>query len=205
MVSVSTWFRYVVSKLEYSVSVSWKNYKGGQINDTQIGDVVWKNLFQGKLTYLHWNKGEEMAPVVGNQGGTLLVRKIPMPDTTRVFVGDVVVLKDPEKPDDYMVRRLAAVEGYEMVSTDEKDEPFILEEDQCWVLSDNENLKPKEAKDSRSFGPVLMSSIVGRAIYCLRTAVDHGPIHNSSLSMKKDTPVLEVELDVEELAKNHKA
>ncbi|KAL9253738.1 Mitochondrial ATP-independent inner membrane protease subunit 2-like protein [Drosera capensis] len=205
MVSVSTWFRYVVSKLEYSVSVSWKNYKGGQINDTQIGDVVWKNLFQGKLTYLHWNKGEEMAPVVGNQGGTLLVRKIPTPDATRVFVGDVVVLKDPEKPNDYMVRRLAAVEGYEMLSTDEKDEPFILEEDQCWVLSDNENLKPKEAKDSRSFGPVLMSSIVGRAIYCLRTAVDHGPIRNSSVSMKKDSPVLEVELDVEELAKNHKA
>jgi len=54
-----------------------------------------------------------------------------------------VVLKDPEKPDDLLVRRLAAVEGYEMVSKDEKEEPFILEKDECWVVSDNEALKPK--------------------------------------------------------------
>lgn len=54
-----------------------------------------------------------------------------------------MVLKDPVKSDDYLVRRLAAVEGYEMVSTDEKDEPFVLEKDQCWVLADNENVKPK--------------------------------------------------------------
>lgn len=54
-----------------------------------------------------------------------------------------MVLKDPIKSDDYLVRRLAAIEGYEMVSTDEKDEPFVLEKDQCWVLADNENVKPK--------------------------------------------------------------
>ena len=53
------------------------------------------------------------------------------------------MLKNPEKPDDYLVRRLAAIEGYEMVSKDEKDEPFVLEKDQCWVLSDNEALKAK--------------------------------------------------------------
>ncbi|THG02577.1 hypothetical protein TEA_003132 [Camellia sinensis var. sinensis] len=120
----------------------------------------------------------------------------------RVFVGDVVVVKDPVNTDNYLVRRLAAIEGYEMVSTDEKDEPFVLEKDQCWVLSDNENLKPKEAKDSRIFGPVPMTDIVGRVIYCLRTAVDHGPVQNS---MRKDSPVLEVELDVDEMAKRDKA
>lgn len=54
-----------------------------------------------------------------------------------------MVVKDPEKSDDYLVRRLAAIEGYEMVSTNEKEEPFVLEKDQCWVLADNENLKPK--------------------------------------------------------------
>ncbi|KAF3643134.1 putative mitochondrial inner membrane protease subunit 2-like isoform X2 [Capsicum annuum] len=123
----------------------------------------------------------------------------------KVFVGDVVVLKDPIKSDDFLVRRLAAVEGYEMVSTDEKDEPFVLVKDQCWVLADNENVKPKEAKDSRTFGPVSLTDIVGRAIYCLRTAVDHGPVNNSQFSMQKDSPVLEVELDVDEMAKGHKA
>ncbi|MCD9560723.1 hypothetical protein HAX54_019471 [Datura stramonium] len=182
-----------------------QNYKGGQITDRELGDTIWKNFFQGKLTFMHYNKGEEMAPTLGAQGGTLLVRKIPWVDPTKVFVGDVVVLKDPIKSDDYLVRRLAAIEGYEMVSTDEKDEPFVLEKDQCWVLADNENVKPKEAKDSRTFGPVSLTDIVGRAIYCLRTAVDHGPVNNSHFSMQKDSPVLEVELDVDEMARSHKA
>ncbi|XP_021280256.1 mitochondrial inner membrane protease subunit 1-like isoform X1 [Herrania umbratica] len=205
MVSLSTWFRYIARKLEYSVSLSWKSYKRGQISDWEVHDAVWKNVFQGKLTYLHWNKGEAMAPTIGAQGGTLLVRKIAAADPTRVFVGDVVVLKDPDSSDNYLVRRLAAIEGYEMVSTNEKDEPFVLEKDQCWVLADNEKLKPKEAKDSRFYGPVPMTDIVGRVIYCLRTAVDHGPVQNSHFSMRQDSPVLEIELDVDEMAKNHKA
>ncbi|XVE77923.1 hypothetical protein DITRI_Ditri13aG0103300 [Diplodiscus trichospermus] len=204
MVSLSTWCRYIVHKLEYSFSLGWKSYKRGQISDRELQDAVWKNVFQGKLTYLHWNKGEAMAPTTGEQGGTLLVRKIPAADPTRVFVGDVVVFKDPDNSDNYLVRRLAATEGYEMVSKDEKDEPFVLEKDQCWLLADNEKLKPKEAKDSRLFGPVPMTNIVGRVIYCLRTAVDHGPVQNSHSSMRKDSPVLEIELDVDEMVKNHK-
>ncbi|KAJ4957259.1 hypothetical protein NE237_014042 [Protea cynaroides] len=202
MVSLSTWFRYIAHKFEYSVSLGWKNYKIGQITDSEVRDTVWKNLFQGKLTYLHWNKGEEMVPTIGGQGGTLLVRKLPITDPTRVFVGDVVVLKDPEKSDNYLVRRLAAVEGYEMVSTDEKDEPFVLENDQCWVVSDNDSLKAKEAKDSRTFGPVPMTDIVGRVIYEMRTAVDHSPVKNSHWGMRKDLPVLEVELDIDEMARS---
>lgn len=205
MVSHTTWLRYLARRFEYSVALSYKSYKHGQISNTEVGDTVWKTFFQGKLTFLHWNKGEEMAPTIAPEGGTLLVRKLPAADPQRVFVGDVVVMKDPEKLDNYLVRRLAATEGYEMVSKDEKDEPFVLEKDQCWVLADNDKLKPKEAKDSRLFGPVSMNDIIGRVLYCLRTAVDHGPIQNSQFSMQKDLPVLEVELDVDEMAKNHKA
>ncbi|KAG9145003.1 hypothetical protein Leryth_017461 [Lithospermum erythrorhizon] len=108
------------------------------------------------------------------------------------------------KSENFLVRRLAAVEGDEMISTDEKDEPFVLEKDECWVVADNESIKPEEAKDSRTFGPVSTSSIVGRAIYSLRNAVDHGPINNSETSVLKDTSVLEFELDVDEMVKNHK-
>ncbi|XP_027096531.1 uncharacterized protein LOC113762883 isoform X2 [Coffea eugenioides] len=200
MVSISTLLRYVGCRMEYAARVGMKSYERG------AKDVdIMKNFFQGKLTFLHFNKGEEMAPTIGSQGGTLLVRKIPMPDAKRVFVGDLVVLKDPANSDDYLVRRLAAIEGYEMVSTDDKDEPFVLEDDQCWVLADNENIKPKEAHDSRTFGPVSMTDIVGRVIYCLRNAVDHGPVSNSQFSMRYDSPILEVELDVDEMVKNHKA
>ncbi|KAE9460656.1 hypothetical protein C3L33_07402, partial [Rhododendron williamsianum] len=141
--------RVLHCRINYIGAYSWKilnlmqSYKRGQISETEVGDAIWKTLFQGKLTFLHWNKGEEMAPTIAGQGGTLLVRKIPAADPKHVFVGDVVVLKDPEKSDNYLVRRLAAIEGFEMVSTDEKDEPFVLETDQCWVSSDNETLKAK--------------------------------------------------------------
>ncbi|CAI9107627.1 OLC1v1007025C2 [Oldenlandia corymbosa var. corymbosa] len=174
MVALTTLARYIASRMEYSVNLSFKNFQQG------VKDVdVWKNFFQGKLTYVHWTKGEEMAPTIGPQGGTLLVRRLISPDSSRVDVGDVVVLKDPENSDNLIVRRLAAVEGYEMVSKDEKDEPFVLDDDECWVVADNENMKPKqEAYDSRTFGPVSMSNIVGRVLYCLRNAVDHGPVNN---------------------------
>ncbi|KAH6755423.1 Peptidase S24/S26A/S26B/S26C family protein [Perilla frutescens var. hirtella] len=182
-----------------------KSYLRGQIADKEILDTIWKNFLHGRLTFLHWNKGEEMDPTVGTQGGTLLVRKIPAPNPTRVHVGDVVVLKDPEDSANYLVRRLAAIEGYEMGSNDANDESFVLEKDQCWVLADNNKLKPKEAYDSRTFGPVTMANIVGRALYCLRNAVDHGPVKNSHFSTVVDSPVLEVELDVDDMVKNHKA
>ena len=57
-----------------------QSYIQGQITKREVGDVVWKNFFQVKLTYLHWNKGEEMVPTIAGQGGTLLVRKIPAAD-----------------------------------------------------------------------------------------------------------------------------
>lgn len=54
----------------------------------------------------------------------------------------MVLVKDPENSN-VIVRRLAATEGYEMISSNEKEEPFVLDKDQCWVLSDNTSLKPK--------------------------------------------------------------
>jgi len=61
----------------------------------------------------------------------------------QINVGDVIIMKDPYVSDNHMVRRLAALEGDEMVSTQEEDESFVLEDGQCWVLSDNKSLKPK--------------------------------------------------------------
>lgn len=37
---------------------------------------------------------------------------------------------------------------------------------------------PQEARDSRYFGPVRIGDIVGRVIYYMQTAVDHGPVQN---------------------------
>ncbi|KAF6150928.1 hypothetical protein GIB67_026849 [Kingdonia uniflora] len=182
--------------------IRW-SYKVGKISHTELGDTIWKNVLQGKLTYFHWFKREE-TPSMAKLGGTLLVRKLAKVDPTRVFVGDVVVVRDPDNQNNYLVRRLAAIEGYEMASKDEKEEPFLLEENECWLMSDNEVLKPKEAKDSRTFGPIPLANIIGRVIYSLQSAVDHGPVENSHFSMQRDSPILAVELDVDEMAKNHK-
>lgn len=59
-----------------------QSYRQGQLPEREFFDVVWKNIFHGKLTFLHWNKGEEMAPIIGARGGTLLVRKLPFLDQT---------------------------------------------------------------------------------------------------------------------------
>ncbi|XP_077228844.1 mitochondrial ATP-independent inner membrane protease subunit 2-like [Tasmannia lanceolata] len=196
MVPPMTWFRYIGQKLEYSLSVTHERNTVGQI---------WKNVIQDKLTaYLNLNRAEKMAPTIIEQGRTLLVRKLPFADPFHVFVGDVVVLRDPEYFGKYLIRTLAAVEGHEMASTDKKDTPFILENDQCWVVSTNDTLKPKKARDSRTFGPVSMTGIVGRVIYSFQTAVEHGCVVNSDFAMQYDHPVLAVELDVDEMARFHK-
>ncbi|XP_023633226.1 uncharacterized protein LOC17898603 isoform X2 [Capsella rubella] len=179
MASITNWVRYMAHKLEYSLTLSLKSHTREKLSDRELLGVVMKNLFYGRITYLHNSiKGQEMAPTMGTNENTLLVRKLPVVDTRYVFIGDAVVLKDPNETNKYIVRRLAATEGSEMVSSDEKDKPFVLEKDQCWVVAENQEMKSKEAYDSRTFGPISMADIVGRAIYCLRTAVDHGPVSN---------------------------
>lgn len=151
------------------------------------------------MTYLFKSKGVEMSPSISAQE-TLVVRKLPRPDAglkklcEQINVGDVIVMKDPVASDKHLVRRLAALGGYEMASTEKQDESFVLEDGQCWVLSDNKHLKPKECKDSRTFGPIATADIVGRAIYRYRTREDHGHMVNNRLSMSRDTPVIYVEL-----------
>lgn len=46
-----------------------------------------------------------------------------------VFVGDVVVLKDLNEIDKFLVRRLVVLEGFEMVLIDVKEEFFVFEKD----------------------------------------------------------------------------
>ncbi|CAI5479049.1 unnamed protein product [Closterium sp. Yama58-4] len=75
-------------------------------------------------------------------------------------------------------RRVAAVPGDEMVSSQPSDEPFRIGKDQFWVVADNPVVPAKEALDSRTLGPVHVRDMVGRALYVVRSALDHEPIHN---------------------------
>ena len=66
-------------------------------------------------------------------------------------------------------------------------------------MADNEKLEPKEAIDSRVFGPIPMQSILGRVIYAAQSATNHGYVENSIDAMELDAPVLEAELDMDRL------
>jgi nickel-type superoxide dismutase maturation protease len=61
--------------------------------------------------------------------------------TTRVGVGDVVLLQHPQRPHALIVKRIARREG-----------------DGWWVLGDND----EHSDDSRTFGVVPQANVVGR-------------------------------------------
>lgn len=206
MGSPLTWARYLLTRIRSSVQQSIRSYELGDIHETEIYEHIYKNVTQGRLTFKRLMNGKEMSPTFASQGETLLIRSLPRPNPRSVFVGDVVMLKDPQNPKRELVRRVAALEGEEMESSDPDDEPFHLAPGTCWVLCDNEDLSPKvpDAFDSRSFGPLSLRNITGRAIYHSRSAVDHGVVENSKNARYDDSPILAVELDVEELTNNDK-
>ncbi|BBN19858.1 hypothetical protein MPTK1_8g14280 [Marchantia polymorpha subsp. ruderalis] len=195
------WARYLLTKVRASFADSVKRLERGEIKEKDLFNATLRKVMRERLTYKYLVQGEEMAPTFASQGENVLVRSITSPSARSVYVSDVVMLRHPTDPSRKLVRRVAAVEGDEMLSTDDKDEPFQLERGQCWVLCDNPSVGAKEAQDSRTFGPLPVSNIEGRVIYFSRSSVDHGPVLNSDEAMEEDSAVLAMELDVDELTR----
>lgn len=82
--------------------------------------------------------GDSMRPALTPGDRLLVVRR------RRYRVGDVVALPDPREPGRTIVKRIAALDGGAVV-----------------VHGDNAGA----STDSRTFGPVPVSSLVGRAVY----------------------------------------
>mmetsp|Transcript_25701 Transcript_25701/g.48755 ORF Transcript_25701/g.48755 Transcript_25701/m.48755 type:complete len:211 (+) Transcript_25701:221-853(+) len=198
MVSISA-MRYVGAKL---LEASRTTAKAVAANNVSLADVVdfFKKEYEAPVTEVMYMQGNSMAPTFnakaepGTIGEKLLLRKFKNPCAKTVFVGDVVALQDPDS-DRVLIRRVAAEEEQEMVSSNPEDKAFYLEQGHCWVLADNETLQPNEAVDSRTLGPVKYSDLVGRVMYSSRSEVDHGSVENSEEAMELDAPVLECEFD----------
>ncbi|KAL8530292.1 hypothetical protein ACS0TY_007357 [Phlomoides rotata] len=171
MVGVSTWLRYLSARIRHPVAIARRSCQKG--TEQEVLGNIRKNLHD-RLTFLHRYKGGEQMPKLGTQGGTLLVRKLPELNPTTYDVGDVVVLKDPANLDNILVRRVAAIEGYEMVPIHKKDRLFILVEDQCWIRADNYSLELE-------VGANCYLSIFSRQ------------------STMQDSAVLQVKLDIDEM------
>ncbi|CAI5479050.1 unnamed protein product [Closterium sp. Yama58-4] len=156
-----------------------------------------------------------MSPLLSPPGSTVYVGAV----VGTVSVGDIVGFQvDPERvsaasasasaspaasatPFPVVFRRVAAVEGDEMVSSQPSDAPFRIEKKQFWVLADDPAVPAKEALDSRTLGPVHVRDMVGRALYVVRSALDHEPIHNSDRAMLDDSAVMAMECSIEDLLK----
>lgn len=168
-----------------------------------------REVESSRLTMAMRLAGNAMSPTLnfgvasGSVGEAVLVRKL-VSARGRVFVGDVVAFRSPADSRALLVRRIAALEGHDMESSDPAEEGFRIPQGHCWVASDNQELPAKDAVDSRKFGPLPLQSIVGRAVYSLKSSADHRTIENSEAAIAADEPVLEHELDIEELKEHMK-
>ena len=78
--------------------------------------------------------------------------------------------------------------GDELSSPD--GDQFLIPKGHCWVMADNLELEAQDAVDSRAFGHLPLSNIIGRIIYQGYSVHDHGPVRNSDAAMEEDLPVI---------------
>mmetsp|Transcript_28687 Transcript_28687/g.73956 ORF Transcript_28687/g.73956 Transcript_28687/m.73956 type:complete len:276 (-) Transcript_28687:616-1443(-) len=196
--------------------------KSGTASDHLTSAISkFREAYNQQLTRVMYMAGTAMAPALNKAGledrdalEKLVVRTIPRPSSRTVLVGDVVAFNSPltlgtssDTNEFIMVRRVAAMEGDEMVAASSSDsEEQQVEEHlgevpkgHCWVLADNEDLKPPEVIDSRTFGYIPLTNIVGRVIYAASTRKDHGPVINNPASVEADQAIIEGEVDVDRL------
>lgn len=179
-----------------------------QTTTATLPSAIEKGLeaYRKDLTSVIYLSGASMVPALNAKVTTdpsavekLLVRLFRRPTFRDLYVGDTVALQSPLSAEQQiLVRRLAAVEGEEMVSDEADTESWSLPGGQCWVLSEADTLKASEVVDSRSFGPLPLENIMGRVIYQCQSPTEHGPTSNSDEAMAQDAVILDAELDVEE-------
>lgn len=104
----------------------------------------------------------------------------------RVYENDVVVIKDPNDHRRKYVRRIAALEGAQLISK-YGDPPFRVPPNHCWVERDNVQAF---APDSTFFGPLALEYVIGRVMYAIRSATDHARVTNSPYAMASDAIVM---------------
>jgi nickel-type superoxide dismutase maturation protease len=103
--------------------------------------------------------GSSMAPAL-RPGDRLVVVRLPWPPPFGPVPGHVVAVRDPRRPDRILIKRVRSV--------DRRAGTLEVEGDD----------RPSST-DSRSFGPVSRSAIVGRAVYRYAPAGRSGAVPGS--------------------------
>ncbi|GIL42131.1 hypothetical protein Vafri_197, partial [Volvox africanus] len=189
--------------------------RGGFLDVVQAAYRHAREVYASPATEHLYLTGPAMAPTLNWKGAKdasarerLVVRLLRHPGSHNVLVGDVVAFHSPlALPDDsthVMVRRVAAVEGDEMVSSSDAEPPFLIPPGHCWVIADNSQLRPEagEVIDSRSYGHIPFSAVIGRVVYAASSRATHGPVRNNPAHSEvggEDAAVVAAEVDVERI------
>lgn len=107
--------------------------------------------------------GNAMVPTLDDNETLLEMRRVK--DLEALRPGDVIAMRNPAEAGKLLVRRITAVPGDELVSTEGKPD-MKLEPSSYWVECDND----KVAVDSRDFGPVMSEIIMGRCVSVVNPA-----------------------------------
>ena len=103
-------------------------------------------------------------------GDRLLVE--PTAPTRAVAPGDVIVLRDPEDGRRLLLKRVAAVPGEPAPIAPVPGDDLEVPPSHLYVLSDQR----VGTRDSRRFGPVPLSAVVGRVWFRYAPPGRRGPI-----------------------------
>lgn len=68
------------------------------------------------------------------------------------------------------------------------------------MTAENAALEPPDVEDSRTFGPLQLSAVVGRCVYAVRNKADRQPIENNAQWRGLDGDIVAAELTEELLA-----
>lgn len=107
----------------------------------------------------------------------------------RVYVDDVVVIRDPNDERRKYVRKITALPGAQLLNK-YGEAPMQVPDKHCWVEKSNTELCINQAPDSASFGPLALHYVIGRVMYAITSATSHSRVANSSYAMASDAIVM---------------
>lgn len=133
-------------------------------------NFIWEHVVQLIVV-----SGPSMIPTFNLKGDGVIVVSEHLSSYFRTIKkGDVVILRSPEKPNNLICKRIAAMGGEFMrTDTDGKDS-FEIPKGHLWLLGDN----PKYSKDSRDYGPVPYGLIQGRVCFKVWPVSEFGKVSN---------------------------
>lgn len=77
--------------------------------------------------------------------------------------GDIVVFVSPRDPNDYVIKRVLALEDDVVESTKYSGKTVVVPKGHCWVEGDNS----KNSVDSNKYGPISTGLVFGKATHII--------------------------------------